>query len=537
MTNWRLAGGKALRIFLYGPPGSGKSSVGHALAKRLGLPAGDLDCLIEQEAGCSIPEIFAREGEEGFRMREAEALRRWIHNDFGVLALGGGSLLRAKNLELASRSGRIICLMAPEDVLFERVMKSPAARPLIPPDDMYARLRRLLEARRDHYAGFSPQVETGGRSIEETAAAIQDEVGWFHTGSDEGGTDILVLENGLEYAGELLRQRGGSGKIALVSDDIVMPLYGRKAAASLAAAGFEVLPVTIPTGETHKTLQTVSGLWEAFVAGGLERGNLVVALGGGVVCDLAGFAAATYMRGIRWAAMPTTLLAMVDAGIGGKTGADLPVGKNLVGAFHPPLLTLADPVTLNTLPEEEWRCGMAETVKHGLLADPFLFGLCEQLAVLGMAAVPGKKFDTLSLLKRSIAVKTRFVQADPFEKGERAALNLGHTIGHAIEMASGYRIRHGEAVAIGIVIEARIAERLSATEHGLVDRISAVLLGLGLPVTLPAGLEANLLLDAIQRDKKCRDGAVRFALPVSVGRYWLTTPPAEIVSAVLRGEG
>nr|HMN61351.1 3-dehydroquinate synthase family protein [Anaerolinea sp.] len=213
-----------------------------------------------------------------------------------------------------------------------------------------------------------------------------------------------------------------------------------------------------------------------------------------------------------WVGLPTTLLSMADASLGGKTGADLPQGKNLVGAFHPPALVLADPNLLATLPEAEQRSGMAEVVKHGLLADESLFRRCKS----GWQAV---QLAWPEVVRRAMAVKIGFIQADPYEKGARAALNLGHTVGHAVELASGFRLRHGEAVAIGLVVEARLGERLGVTQPGLAERIAACLRGLGLPVEVPEGINADAFLRALKVDKKNAAGQVRFALPERIGAY------------------
>jgi 3-dehydroquinate synthase len=235
-----------------------------------------------------------------------------------------------------------------------------------------------------------------------------------------------------------------------------------------------------------------------------------VALGGGVVGDLAGFAAATYMRGIPWVVLPTSLLAMVDSSIGGKTGLDLPLGKNLAGAFHAPSLVLADPQLLATLPEIELKNGLAEIVKHGVIADSDLFDLCGS----GLEVVSQRLEEIVRL---AMAVKVKFIQADPYEHGIRAALNFGHTLGHAIEKGSGYDIRHGEAVSIGMVYETRLSEKIGIARTGLVKEISGVLRGLGLPVDIPAGVDRDQLISDMQFDKKKMDGLIRFALPVEIG--------------------
>jgi shikimate kinase/3-dehydroquinate synthase len=229
-----------------------------------------------------------------------------------------------------------------------------------------------------------------------------------------------------------------------------------------------------------------------------------------VVGDLAGFAASVFLRGINWIVLPTTLLSMVDSSLGGKTGFDLPMGKNLVGSFYPPRLVLADLMTLETLPEVELRNGLAEVVKHGVIGDPQLFETCQK----GWNVVQSKWID---IVHRAMAVKVRVIQEDPFEKGPRAALNLGHTIGHALEKASNYQVRHGEAVAIGMVAEARLAERIGLAERGLSEIIAYTLIGLGLPTEIPLHLDTELIETAMQLDKKRAEGVVRFALPVRIG--------------------
>ena len=267
---------------------------------------------------------------------------------------------------------------------------------------------------------------------------------------------------------------------------------------------------------------------------GLERSDLVIALGGGVVGDLTGFAAATWLRGIRWLNVPTTLLAMVDAGVGGKTGADLKAGKNLIGAFHPPCAVISDPAVLATLPEREMRCGLAETYKHALIGDPSL------AAMLSAFAQRRGESDFLTqLVIRSVGVKVRTILADPFERtGMRAALNLGHTVGHAVEAESGFSVAHGEAVAIGTVAAARISERLGlAREAGLAKTVAAGLAALGLPTEIPAGQNPARLREYLSRDKKKAGGVVRFALPIGFGEVKTgCTVPEEVLDDILAGE-
>jgi 3-dehydroquinate synthase len=316
----------------------------------------------------------------------------------------------------------------------------------------------------------------------------------------------------LDALGEMMQARGLSGPVLIACDGNIVSLYAERAAASLRNSGYSVTVAEVTPGEANKTMQTVGDLWQACLAGGVERSGTIVALGGGVTGDLTGFAASTYLRGVRWVAVPTTLLAMVDASLGGKTGADLPQGKNLVGAFHPPALVVADPNLLESLPEVELRNGLAEVVKHGILADPGLFDLCAR----GWDALQtGSWFD---LVRRAMAVKVGYIQADPYEQGVRAALNLGHTVGHALELVSDYTIRHGEAVAMGMVIETHLAEQMELAQAGLSHQIAMVLTGLGLPTKIPAKIDRSRLAPVMLRDKKKAGGQVHFALPVSIGQ-------------------
>jgi len=265
-----------------------------------------------------------------------------------------------------------------------------------------------------------------------------------------------------------------------------------------------------PAGEESKTIGTIETLWNVFLDAGIERRSTVVALGGGVMGDLAGFAAATYKRGIPWVVVPTSLLAMCDASLGGKTGADLPQGKNLIGAFHPPSLVIIDPATLDTLPEKEMRNGMAEVIKHGIIGDPVLFEVCN----LGWEALTDNWDE---IIRRAIAVKVQVIQNDPYEKGERAVLNLGHTLGHAIEAVSNYTIRHGEAVSIGIVASARLAVRLGIAERGVEAIIRETLQGLGLPTEIPEEIDRIRLRDVMMLDKKRTSGKIQMIVPVRIG--------------------
>ncbi len=503
-------------VFLYGPPGTGKSTVGEQLADRLNLPFVDLDVEIARTAGRSISDLMA-EGETVFRDLETAALLQAIGRSPSVIALGGGALLRAANRCCAREHGRIVCLDADHTTLLARLSQDVTPRPLLQ-EAPATQLADLLAARRTHYRSFPTRIRLTGEADQGTpapASAIADEIvrrlECLHVRTpDGGGYDVVLRSGGLAELGGELRRRDLAGPVAVVADDTVARAYGSQAVESLKRAGYEAHLATFPAGERSKTIDTVAALWQELLAAGLGRTSCVVALGGGVTGDLAGFAAATFMRGVDWVGVPTTLLAMVDASVGGKTGIDFPDGKNLAGSFHHPRLVLIDPDVLQTLPERDLRAGMAEVVKHGIIGEVELFGIVEG----GWDAVQRELVD---VIRRALVVKIQIVEADPLERGIRASLNLGHTVGHAVEAASDYTLRHGEAVAIGLVAEARLAEALDVAQPGVARRVHRALQRLGLPVAIPDGIASDAVVRAMIADKKRVSGAVHFTLPVAIG--------------------
>ena len=300
---------------------------------------------------------------------------------------------------------------------------------------------------------------------------------------------------------------------AVISDATVAPLHAGDLVAGLARHGRAHLH-TFPAGEQHKTRETWATLSDALVAAGCGRDTTVVALGGGVVGDLAGFVAATYMRGVPVVQCPTSLLAMIDASIGGKTGVDTAAGKNLIGAFHRPVVVLADVETIRTLPITHRRAGLAEAIKHAVIADA---GYLAQLEATLPALLDAEPTALLDCVTRSVEIKSAIVASDPFEQGARRILNFGHTLGHALELTSGFTLLHGEAVAIGMALEARLAERIGVAPAGTARQIDEILRRAGLPTTRPASMSPDVVLDATRRDKKVRGGAVGYALPAGIG--------------------
>jgi 3-dehydroquinate synthase len=343
---------------------------------------------------------------------------------------------------------------------------------------------------------------------------------------------ILIGPGLLDTLGERARLAGLSGRAALIQDEGVATLYGGRAHESLERAGFAVATSTVPAGEGSKSLDQLGRLYEFLARAGLDRGSAVFALGGGVVGDLAGFAAASYMRGVPFVQVPTTLLAQVDASVGGKTGIDLPEGKNLVGAFHQPRLVLADLDTLRSLPGAEFRAGMAEVIKYGVIWDVDLLGHLEANADTDL---PHSSWGGLEyLIARSCEIKAAVVGKDEKESGLRGILNYGHTVGHAIETVAGYgTYLHGEAVAIGMIAAGELAVRRGWLGASDAARIAAIIEAYGLPTRLRAPLSGGKLAEAMYRDKKTQGGRLRFVLARAIGRVELTPVDEAEVLAVL----
>ena len=354
---------------------------------------------------------------------------------------------------------------------------------------------------------------------------------------------IVIGAGALQQLGEQVRAAGikAGTKVLVVTNPVVEQQYGATALSSLKAAGFEASSLVIDAGEDQKTPATVVLIHDAAFERRLERGSLIVALGGGVVGDMAGFAAASWLRGIAVVQVPTTLLAMVDAAIGGKTGVNHPGGKNLIGAFHQPRLVLIDPATLGTLPEREFRAGMAEVIKYGVIGDLELFADLEAAAgrdaTAGLASLSAVGPALLqTLLERSAGAKARVVAADEREGGLRAILNYGHTLGHVVEALCGYGTwLHGEAVAIGMVVAGELSLELGLWGASEQRRQRAVIAAAGLPQQWPA-LDPGAVLQCLQGDKKVRDDKVRFVLPTGLGSVQIRddVTPVQVLAALQR---
>ncbi|MCL5428316.1 MAG: 3-dehydroquinate synthase [Chloroflexi bacterium] len=500
---------KSKHIFLYGPPGVGKTNTGQVLATELNMPFIDLDHEIELATGMNIQQVFTMKGEKEFRHHENTAIQNLGDKPASVVALGGGSLLQKKNRMIVENIGNLIVLMAEEQILINRLQSDITSqpRPLLL-DDFLKKFSSLMVQRRTHYESFPVHFDTSDLGPAEVAWKIKVHLGRFYLRA-MAGCEVVFQSDGLQELGALFKSRGLRNP-ALVTDENLSNTYVQDSVSAFKREGFSPVIIKIPTGESNKSWIIVNQVWKEFIDAQLDRDSTVVALGGGMVSDLVGFAASTFMRGINWVCVPSTLLAMVDASLGGKTGLNLAGWKNIVGSYYPPKLVLSDPGLLFTLPEVEFCAGLAEVVKHAVISDPELFYFC----TLGL---PWVKNHVEELIKRAMAVKIKIIEEDPKEQGIRSVLNLGHTIGHALEAVSKFRIRHGEAVAIGLVKETKLGESLGVTEKGLSDEIAKLLLKLNLPVGLPKDVLREDLIRALFLDKKRINKSWVFALPEQIG--------------------
>ena len=498
-----------MNFYIYGPPGCGKTTIGMLLAERMGWHFLDTDKIIENEAGMPIAEIFLQKGEADFRNREKNLIKTLSQSTRTVVALGGGTLVDPENRERVEQDGPVVCLMCEPEVILQRMGDELNARPLLAGSGPLERLKSLLAKRAALYASFPMNLDTTTIAPDDVVRKIQLVAGIFHVNAMGAGYDVLVGRGMLPRLAIELEERKLGSPFVVISDSNVAPIYLQTVCDALAPAPVD--SIVIPAGEASKTLKTLEGIYSDLYRFKMERRGTILALGGGVVTDLAGFSAATFLRGVSWVALSTSLLGMVDAAIGGKTAVDMPQGKNLIGSFYPPALVLEDLNVLSTLPAGEIKMGMAEAIKTAVVGDSKLLGKIESLA--GEITPDGLDW----IVRRAARVKVRVVEEDPFERrGPREALNFGHTLGHGIEAHSDYHIPHGEAVALGMVAESRLAEKIGIAETNLGDRLTGLLTSFGLPVQHSAPVEK--ILEFVQADKKRRGGRVKWALPVTTGK-------------------
>jgi shikimate kinase / 3-dehydroquinate synthase len=535
-------------IVLVGLMGAGKTSIGRRLAARLGLPFRDADAEIELAAGCTIPELFSRYGESDFRAGERRVIRRLLSGDPLVLAFGGGAFMDPETRAAVREEAVSVWLRCPLATLVRRVA-SRDNRPLLADGDPAEILQRLIDARYPVYAEADVIIDCVDESADATTYRVLNTLAnWrpprrLSVVLPSTSYDLVIGEDLLIRAGALLAPRIGQKRAVVVTDEIVAGLHLQSLLKGLAETGIAASQIVVRAGEASKSLETWQSVVDQLLEARVERRTTVIALGGGVVGDLAGFAAATTLRGLPFVQIPTTLLAQVDSSVGGKTGLNTVRGKNLVGAFYQPRMVLADTATLATLPPRELRAGYAEIAKAGLIGDAAFFAWCE---ANGAAVVGGDREAQAEAIKRACAFKAAVVGDDEREEKPndgRALLNLGHTFGHALEAEYGYTggLLHGEGVAVGLGLAFRLSARLGHCAAEDADRVVSHVAAMGMPAELRVlnrRFSAETLIGHMRRDKKVRDGALKFVLARGIGQTFTSGDvPAEAVTELLRDEG
>jgi len=555
-------------LIITGFSGTGKSLVAMEVALRLNWDFLDTDDEIVKQTGKPIAEIFRQDGEARFRELERETIRKACQQRQTVIAIGGGAIVDPQNYELLAKTGLIVCLEAKPETIYERLFREAArdpetvVRPLLAVDNPLERIRQLKASRQPHYAKADWTIHTDGLTIGEVAEEViraSRLLSRTHphlsplpsrerkSGSQlESDDDIAcVVETGtqsypvfvgcglLDKLGEKMKQAALSGTATVISDENVFSLYGSKVEGILKDAGFAVNSFVVPPGEETKSMDYAIKMYDFLVNHRAERDDIIIALGGGMVGDLAGFVAATFLRGMPWMQVPTSLVAMVDASIGGKVGVNHPEGKNLIGAFYQPNLVLADPQTLTTLPKRELTSGWAEVIKHGMILDEEFVQFMES----NVSRLTKLEPELLArAIARSAAIKAQVVSQDEKEReGKRTILNYGHTIAHGLEAATQYKsFLHGEAVAIGMVGAAKLSQRLGLLPSAAVERQQALLQKFDLPTGF-SGLDLTEITRAMELDKKVKEKAIRWVLLQDIGKAVIRSDvPQQDVLAILQ---
>ena len=535
-------------IVLVGLMGAGKTSIGRRLAARLGLPFRDADAEIESAAGCTIPELFSRYGEQAFRDGERRVIRRLLAGDPLVLAFGGGAFVDPDTRAVVREEAVSVWLRCTLPVLLRRVA-GRSHRPMLHGGDPAEIMQRLMNQRYPLYAEADVIVDCTDEPPEVTTTQVLDGLLAYRAprrltvNLSSTNYDVVIGDHLLERAGALLAPRLPQKRAVIITDDHVAPLHLDTLRRGLAETAVTTSEIVVPAGEASKSLDNYVDVLNQLLDARVERRTTVIALGGGVVGDLAGFAAATALRGLPFVQMPTTLLSQVDSSVGGKTGVNTRHGKNLAGAFYQPRMVLADTSTLTTLPARELRAGYAEVAKAGLIGDAAFFAWCERY---GTAVIAGDAEAQAEAIRRACAFKAAVVGDDEREEKPndgRALLNLGHTFGHALEAEYGYSggLLHGEGVAIGLGLAFRLSARLGHCSAADAERVIAHVSGVGLPAELAMlnrRFSAATLISHMRRDKKVQDGALKFVLTRGIGQAFTATdvPEAAVVD-LLRDAG
>ena len=545
----KALGGRS--VVLVGMMGSGKSSIGRRLALRLGIPFSDADAEIERAAGMSIPDIFSIRGEAEFRSGEARVILRLLENGPQILATGGGAFMNADTRAAIASKGISVWLNAEFDVLMRRIRRRHD-RPLLKTGDPAEIVRKLIQERYPIYALADLTIESRDvpheKIIDEIVSLLAAHLRTLplrKTTPQEitpmsvpvrvnDPTVIEVALGGRAYSifigrdqllslGERISGLRPGSRVVIISDETVARHYLPITQTALAVSGLDATCITVPAGESSKSFAVLEKVCEEVIAARIERGDLIVALGGGVIGDLAGFAAAIVRRGIDYVQVPTTLLAQVDSSIGGKTAIDSRQGKNLVGAFHQPILVVSDTALLDSLPRREFCAGYAEVVKYGLMADAGFFSWLEANWPEVFAGGHAREH----AIAASCRMKAAIVAEDERETGRRALLNLGHTFGHALEAAAGFsgRLLHGEAISVGMTLAFAFSAKRNLLSVAQAEQVERHLAAVGLPTDmscLPDGRpSADLLMDLMLQDKKVRRGKLTLILARGIGEGFI----------------
>jgi 3-dehydroquinate synthase len=555
------------RITLIGFMGSGKSTVARLVAGKLGWEAVDSDDLVEAAAGNTIPSIFADEGELAFRRRETAVFEALKHRERVVVAAGGASSILPETRSAIAEAGLVIHLEASPEAIVARLsaQQDAAERPMLAGADPVERVRRLWSQRAALYSLADFTVHTDSLSPEEVATEVVrlHEVYGERTLARTGRIDALSITpaglppvtdapgaativrtasgeypayaswGALDRLGDYVRRATGSRRAFVISDANVLSFWGETALSSLRGAGMDVTSISLKPGDASKSTETAATVYDWLARQRAERRDAIVALGGGMAGDFAGFVAGTYLRGMPVVQVPTSLLAMVDASIGGKTAVNLSAAKNLVGLFYQPKAVIADIETLTTLPRRELVEGFGEVIKHALIRDESLLDLLETRLDDLLALDPEL---TTEVVRRNVQIKGAIVSEDERETGGvRELLNYGHTLGHAFEAAGGYEaLLHGEAVSAGMAAAAEIGARMGVTPRSLVERQNRLIERTGLPLQPPPGLDRDRIRAALALDKKVVAGGQRWVLLEAVGRPVVRSDvPVELVESVL----